>query len=443
MVRNLIEKVRASALWMRIASNSFWSVLGSFSGRALSVIATVLLARIIGRRSMGEFGIIQSTMSMFAVLGGFGLNLTATRFVAEFKYADAEKAGNCAAFVLLATTVTSFSAAMLMSLLAPYIASKLLNAPQLTQLIRIASLILIFNVAGGVQTGILVGLERFRRTFQINTLSGIVGLFAIVGGALHSGLPGALTAHCIGLGFVCGVQYMIVQNECRKMGIGVNYKTCIGERKMLWRFSVPALLSNAVIILLTWACNMLLVNQPNGYEEMGAFAVGLQWYNFMLIVPGLLGQVVLPILSERMGIADSQTTLRLWRLSVRVNLLFAAAATLLGWSMSSLIMRAYGEEFAGYELMLKVIFLCGALHAVLDAAIRLVIIRNRMWLVCIMNSGWALVCLLVSVYFVRWGALGLASARLVAYTLHAVWISVAVMSTKRDMEKTLSVQQSA
>jgi hypothetical protein len=46
---------------------------------------------------------------------------------------------------------------------------------------------------------------------------------------------------------------------------------------------------------------------------------------------------------------------------------------------------------------------------------------NRLWLGFWMNSGWAVAFLLGTLALVRFGALGVASARLAAYAVHAGW----------------------
>jgi cytochrome b len=44
-----------------------------------------------------------------------------------------------------------------------------------------------------------------------------------------------------------------------------------------------------------------------------------------------------------------------------------------------------------------------------------------MWAGLAMNAGWAIVVLAATSLLVHWGALGLATARLTAYIVHAAW----------------------
>lgn len=49
------------------------------------LVVTVTVARLLGNAVCGELGIIQSTVGMFGVFAGFGLRVTATKHVAEFR----------------------------------------------------------------------------------------------------------------------------------------------------------------------------------------------------------------------------------------------------------------------------------------------------------------------------------------------------------------------
>ena len=66
---------------------------GAVISRGLMLAATVLVARMLGKTVYGELGMIQSTVGMFGVFAGFGLGLTATKHVAEFRQSDPDRAG--------------------------------------------------------------------------------------------------------------------------------------------------------------------------------------------------------------------------------------------------------------------------------------------------------------------------------------------------------------
>lgn len=77
----------------RFTIGTLWTLIGSVFASALSVAVSIMVAREMGKQIYGEFGVIQSTITMFQTFAGFGLGVTATRYVAEFKTKDPGRAG--------------------------------------------------------------------------------------------------------------------------------------------------------------------------------------------------------------------------------------------------------------------------------------------------------------------------------------------------------------
>ena len=89
----LLKKLEASEIGLRLARGIFWSIGGATISRALMLLAMMLVARFLGKTEYGELGMIQSTVGMFGVFAGFGLGMTATKHVAEYRRKDPERAG--------------------------------------------------------------------------------------------------------------------------------------------------------------------------------------------------------------------------------------------------------------------------------------------------------------------------------------------------------------
>ena len=99
----------------------------------------VIIARLLDLDTFGQFGMIQSTVGMLGIFAGLGLGLPSTKYVAEFRTQDPARAGR---IIALGSTVAILSGGLLTLVLlafAPLFASKLLNAPELTGELRIAS----------------------------------------------------------------------------------------------------------------------------------------------------------------------------------------------------------------------------------------------------------------------------------------------------------------
>ena len=118
----LVERIKSSPIGCRLAKGAFWSLIGTVLSRSLSVVASICVARMLGKVGMGELGIIQSTVGIFSAFAGLGMGLTATKFVAEYRTKVPRRA---AAMLSLSAAVswTSGAAMMLaMLVLAPWFA---------------------------------------------------------------------------------------------------------------------------------------------------------------------------------------------------------------------------------------------------------------------------------------------------------------------------------
>src|SRR5208337_961243 len=154
------------------------------------------------------------------------------------------------------------------------------------------------------------------RIAQVNCLSGFVNFPMVVGGALLFGLPGILCGMALGQACGCLLNRQALLSEAKKNDIAISYSACLTELPILWRFSVPSVLTELMISAVGWTTATMLVRQTNGYSEMGAFNAANQWFNAAFWLPMMIGGVTLPMLSERLGADDSHNSSKLLWLSV-------------------------------------------------------------------------------------------------------------------------------
>ncbi len=101
-----------SALWAadslrgRFARGAVWSLLGALMAQGATLAASVITARLLGREQFGEYGMIQSTVGMLGIFAGLGLGMTATKFVAELRTRDPQRAGRIIALGTAAAVIS-------------------------------------------------------------------------------------------------------------------------------------------------------------------------------------------------------------------------------------------------------------------------------------------------------------------------------------------------
>lgn len=419
-----IRQIKTSTLGYRLARGVFWSMAGAVISRGLMLAATVLVARMLGKTVYGELGMIQSTVGMFGAFAGFGLGLTATKHVAQFRQSDPGRAGRIIGLSGLFAILAGSLMALGLLIFAPLFAEHAINAPHLSGVLRIGALMLLVSAVNGAQTGALAGFEAFKTIAYVNLFVGLISFPILVLGAYFGGLTGAVWALAINLGFNWLLNHLALRKESRRHNVPFTLRECSRELPVLWAFSMPAALSGVVVGPVNWACAALLVNQPDGYNEMGIFSAANQWYSMLLFLPSLLGQVVLPVLSERLGQTDTRQSKKTLVLAIKMNALLVFPLVLLASIASPFIMNLYGEGFGSGWPTLVVVLLTAGLLAVQMPVGQIITASGKMWLGFAMNCGWALTFIVSTILLLDLGSLGLATARAISYIVHTTWVSV-------------------
>ena len=141
-LKSFKEKLAESPIYYRLARGAFWSLIGGVASRAFTLISSIIVARILGREGYGEVGMIQSTIGMFGVFAGFGLGSTATKYIAEFRFKDPEKAGRITNLTMIASLIGGGLMMITCLIMSPWLADKTLNRPDLAPVLAAGALLL-------------------------------------------------------------------------------------------------------------------------------------------------------------------------------------------------------------------------------------------------------------------------------------------------------------
>ena len=378
----------------------------------------------LGSSAFGEYGMVQSTIGMLGLLAGMGLGLTTTKYVGELRSTDPQRCGRIIGLSMMLCVIASGSVAVGLLLVAPFLASHELNAPQLSMSLRIASITLLFNAMTGVLTGTLMGLEHFQSVASINVARAILTLLLVIAGARIFGINGVF-AGMAATSFVVFIMMAGVQRSaCRRMGIRVEYRNMRSEAGTLWRFSLPSFVALLLPGIVFWIVRSIIVRGPNGYAELGIFTAADQWTQIMVFMAASFNQVGLPILSNVYG---SSNWLR-FRKMVLGSILLPVAVTFLSALVvivcAPLISGLYGKSFTGLSSVLVVVAVMAVLQVLGGTLGSLMASMNKMWWGVLFNLLWGAVLIWATTLLSKEGALGLAFAYLIAYSCHAVLESV-------------------
>lgn len=416
------RKLEDSSVASRLMHGTFWSLIGTVLGRGLSVIASIFVARHLGKLDFGALGIIQSTMLNFSVFVGCGLGITATKYLPELRTSNPERAGRIITLSGVAAMFVGGAISLAFVVAAPWIAEKVLAAPWLTELVRVGALLLFLNTLNGAQTGALSGFEAFKSIAQVNLWTGLITFPIMVGAVLVGGLPGCVWGLAVAAAVNWLLSHLALRRECKKFGISLGFKGLTQEWRVLTGFSAIAILANTLLGPINWLCSTILVNQPDGYAEMGIFNATSQWFALVLFLPGLLSQVLLPVLSETLSVGETGNVRGLLKLALWANAIAAVPIVLVLSVASPWLMSLYGEGFEMAWPVLVISLVTGAIFALQSPLNQLLNAKGKVLIVLYSNFLWGILFVGLTLVFIDTGVMGLVSSRLIAYTVQSLFV---------------------
>lgn len=413
-IRERLNALLSTPTRRRLAQGAIWGSVAAAGSRVLTVAASFFLARILGQVGFGEYGMVNGTAGMIGSLAGMGLGLTVTKHVAQFRSSDPDKVGRILALSSMVTMVSAVIYGTAFVVLAPWLAEKTIAAPHLAPFLQISAITVAMGVINGVQTSSLDGCEAFRAKSYISVGTGIAQTLMVVAGAWSWGLEGAVVAMALGMLLTVAVTRWVVSREWRRFNIHLQWREARNEWRVLVDFSLPTFLTILLIGPVYWICNAFLVNEPNGYAELGVFNAATQWQGAVALLPGLATTAMIPVMSERIGRGDFLGTLQVMNQASKAIAFVVIPIALVLSLLSPWIMRGYGTAFAGSHWTMALLLAAGVLSAIQSPLTQFVTATGLMWQGLVLHVAWIAILLPCSWYMVRWGAEGLSAARLIA-----------------------------
>lgn len=420
LFKPLILRISQSPNILRIANGAFWSLSGAVISKGLALVSSIIIARFLGTKGYGELGVIQSTIGMFGMFAGLGLGMTATKYIAQYRDIDKAKTGKIIALTEIVAIIASGIVSILLFLISSWLATETLAAPSLATILRIGSLYLFLLSIIGLQNGILAGFEAFKVIAIRSAITGFSTFPLMVGGVYLWGLNGAVWG-LVGSSLINVIlNYIAIQKQLFKNKINTQRKNCFCEKSILIEFAFPAFLAGVMIGPVTWICSTILINHPNGYSEMGIYNAANQWLLIILFIPGTLGSIILPLLSNINQIESPRKYLRVLKYNVIINVITAFIISTIIIIFSEFIIATYGTSFSSGRPVLIVLALSAIFNSYNNVIGQAIASKGKMWVGFILNVAWAFVLILFTLYFTQkgQGAIGLSKAYLFAYISH-------------------------
>lgn len=428
-VKAIRQRLGAQSLAHRLTSGVFWTLLGNTTLRAFSALATVILARMLGPERLGELGIIESTVAMFAVYGAFRLGNTAIRFVSKYRMTDPLRAQRILNLSLIASFGLCAIVALTVALAADAIAVRNLRRPDLADDLRMGALMLFYLTYGNVMQQALMGFEDFRSTARLNTYRGMLTPLLCIPMAYFFGVPGAIGGLTAGAAVIFPVVALAITRNARNAGLthSIPVRELRHEVPVLWSFALPGFLVFAITTVVMWVSRVMLTRQPQGYADMGIFQAASAWNSLIVLIPTNVARVMLPILSRAHGEESSGEFRKAFGLQTEAVWMISIPMAICIIGFSRPLALIFGRDYAAVEGILPTLII-SAVFLSANEGIRIVYeSMARQWTNLLMYAVWGIVLLVACAVLTKGhGIMGFCIANLIAnaclFALQAVYV---------------------
>jgi O-antigen/teichoic acid export membrane protein len=398
-----------------MAASAFWTLAGAVFSRGFTLLTYVMMARLLGKDTYGKWGLVQTTLATFAMLGVSGVGMTATKHVAEFRLTDPRRAGRILSLALTVTLFTITAATLANLLLARPMAEWLFRVRGLESSLLLGS-ILLFSMAGAqVVQGSLAGFEDFRGIARNNLAQGFLLLALAYPLTRWGGLNGMVVAIGLSWALTLLLGLRLLVGNCRKNGVPLVWKGIWRERGILSTFTLPCLISDGISCFAMLQSQAFVSRIPGGIRALGGYSASAQWRDILLFVPDSVRRITLPMLSRLRGQREGARYVKATLANVALNGGIAIAGAVPLMILSPWILSLYGPGFSSDWPIMVAMLLAGVLQSVRDVVMQVTASMSRIWFNTAVGLVWSATMLGLTAYLVpRQGVMGFVVASVIA-----------------------------
>lgn len=391
-----------------------------------TLLLTLLLARMLPATDFGRFAMVTATLSTLTSVASLGLGAAATRFVSEYWHSDREQARAFTISLFRLVTASSGAVALLLAVSAPWISQKLLKDPAALSMLWVVVPALLVTSVNSCQQAVLLAIGRTRGLAGAVVVSSVTGTLLAIVLASAGGAREALAATVGGM----FLRWILFNRELAAAGLRVPISALppslsFMKAREVSGYVVPAAISGFITMPVLWLAQSFVYRMPGGPQEVGAFAVAMQFRALALFVPVILNGTATAVLNRALT-HDRQIYHRLYRHHAAVSTAASGAAALLLGLIPETLLSLAGRTAAPESLLLIRLLLASAVaESAAIAAYQAVQSAARMWqalwLVTLPRD--LLFLCIVGVLAAGFGARALAAAHVISWLvcLAAIW----------------------
>lgn len=377
----------------KITTDFVFAALSQVLGRGALILASIVVANFMTAESFSTFTFFNLTVAMIATFSMLGLGVAASRIFAESAAKlDGDKRCEARSVLLLA-----FCSAL--------VAVGVLHALPHTWLdgdVTLSRPVLYGSVIAITLNGVLMGALSGRGEFAWMALGAVAGLLVLlagVGAAVHFAsidvaIWSVLASMMVQVCLFWARLLPILRAEPGSKAPLFDLKRAANVIQIAGPMFVTSLLVGTVF----WVLGRALVGLEGGVAEFAKYAVGLQWFAFILLVPSITTRVFFPRIVQA-SLNDSDTKRRLVLTNAGANFLVAGAVGGLALLFGERLLGLYGNDQVADVEVFSLFVLAAVVASPVNGLGNALIARDpgpRRWL--LLQVGWCLVALITGLH---------------------------------------------
>ena len=427
----IIEKKfdNISPLFKRILSAIFYSLFGTAGAKVLQLICQILISRTIGQDAYGQFSMINSTVSLFVLFAGAGVEATLTRYISLYRN-QSNKIGKIGGTIIIGVIMFAFLVSMFLFIFSNTVSMWSCGEKVLGNYFKITAATVLFTVIAAVFRSFLIGLENYKNVAFLELFSTIIYVLTSTLLTRTFGIIGAIASlgvlHLIRL--ICFGRKVFLYCRENKILLHLCYDREIID--VLLKFTLPAFVASIFVIPVNWFVNSL-ITKSFGFSEMAIYSVAMQWKTFIIYIPTQMNQLR-PIYADLYGKRETKKLNKLLFKSSVGSFGIVLPFVLMGIFFRHVILSFYGAHYVNGRAVFSIIMLTMIPYSLQMQIGSYLQAIGKMWIGLFLNVVWALVYTGTAYLFIGYGAVGFAFAFFSSYTIHCILSVLMVVKIQRS-----------
>ncbi|HEV2912828.1 MAG TPA: oligosaccharide flippase family protein [Pyrinomonadaceae bacterium] len=340
----------------RFSTHVAWTVAARLLMTANSVIAGVIVARLLGAEGLGALAVVNVTVALALQIGSAGLPSANTYFIARDRRNLKPVWANTLAFALAAGSAL----ALLIIALAALRPGLFGNVA--FRLVAIAAVSVPPQLVTLLGLNIFLGLNRIGR---FNILDAAAQLFTLVNVLLalvlfRAGLATLVSLNTAAALLVSLLMVWMISRLLREHGGDADAGAFRPEARLfkgMARYGLKVHIS-VVAAMLIFRADLMIVNHFRGTAEAGVYAVASQVAMMLMLLPGIIGTLLMPRAASE-GDGRGELTMRATRHTAFVMLFICLLTVPAAFALPLLYGAPFADATAQLLILLPGVYLVG------------------------------------------------------------------------------------